>query len=274
MERDRAASPGFRLLRRGAHRPARPRAADTGMKRPAWIGRKERGSPLLIRFMVWLTLRLGWSVGYVLLFPITLYFFLFWPEVRSASRRFLARVLDHPVAARDVFRHMHQRRLGHDGAAVPALRASRSIPHRHRGPGSSDEDRRQRPGLPPVRGAFRQLRGAARIRPPVSGSREGADVSRQCRRVFALDGTARPQRCGKTSSRSVGPTQCCACATALARGEIVGILADRSAGPAEIGGRPVPGAARAVSDRSGYRRLDAGHAGHAVLRRPQRTAAL
>ncbi|MBV9510967.1 MAG: hypothetical protein JO303_11875, partial [Caulobacteraceae bacterium] len=74
--------------------------------RPAWTGRKERGSALLIRFMVWLTLRVGWHAGNLLLHPITLYFFLFWPDVRSASRGFLARALSRPVASGDVFSHM------------------------------------------------------------------------------------------------------------------------------------------------------------------------
>ncbi len=72
----------------------------------AWTRRKERGSDLLIRFMTWLTLRFGWHVGFVLLLPISAYFFCFSGGARGASRRFLRRALSQEPKALDVFRHI------------------------------------------------------------------------------------------------------------------------------------------------------------------------
>src|SRR3954453_6190845 len=67
---------------------------------------KERGSEPLIWLMIWLTLRIGWVVGYALLFPITLYFFLTWPRVRAASADYLARVLGRPATLWTRLRHL------------------------------------------------------------------------------------------------------------------------------------------------------------------------
>lgn len=72
----------------------------------AWSARKERGSAMLVRLMIWISLTLGWSVGQALLYPIALYFFLASPTARAASRQFLARVLNRTPSAADVFRHI------------------------------------------------------------------------------------------------------------------------------------------------------------------------
>jgi predicted LPLAT superfamily acyltransferase len=72
----------------------------------AWSRKKERGSDLLIRFMIWLTLKFGWHVGFVLLLPISAYFFCFSGGARAASRHFLGRALGRPASSADVFRHI------------------------------------------------------------------------------------------------------------------------------------------------------------------------
>jgi len=71
-----------------------------------WSVHRERGSAALVRLMVWLTLGLGWPVGQALLYPITGYFFLFSRGARRASGRFLARVLNRPATVRERFRHL------------------------------------------------------------------------------------------------------------------------------------------------------------------------
>jgi predicted LPLAT superfamily acyltransferase len=70
-----------------------------------WPGHRERGSATLIRFMIWLSLTFGWSVGRALLYPITAYFLLVLRGGRRASREFLERVLGRPATNLDVFRH-------------------------------------------------------------------------------------------------------------------------------------------------------------------------
>ena len=77
-----------------------------GMTESSWSRKRERGSGALIRFMSWLSLRLGWPVGFLLLFPISAYFFCFSGGARGASRRYLDRALGRPATAADVFRHI------------------------------------------------------------------------------------------------------------------------------------------------------------------------
>ena len=76
------------------------------MRVPLWAQRRERGSAVLIQLMIWLTLGLGWPVGQALLYPITGYFFLFSRGARSASSQFLGRVLGRPATRSEVFRHL------------------------------------------------------------------------------------------------------------------------------------------------------------------------
>ena len=49
------------------------------MKRPAWTQRKERSNIPLMRFMTWLSLRLGRRVSRIVLSPASAYFMLFSP---------------------------------------------------------------------------------------------------------------------------------------------------------------------------------------------------
>ena len=70
-----------------------------------WSGQRERGSFLLLRVMLWITLRLSGTLGNLLLFPITACFVATSPKARAASREFLARTLGRPASLLNVFRH-------------------------------------------------------------------------------------------------------------------------------------------------------------------------
>ncbi len=76
------------------------------MKRPAWTQRKERSNVTLMRFMTWLSLRLGRRVSRVVLMPASLYFMLASPAACKASRAYLSRALGRPANWRDVLRHL------------------------------------------------------------------------------------------------------------------------------------------------------------------------
>ncbi|MDX5374424.1 MAG: lipid A biosynthesis acyltransferase [Gammaproteobacteria bacterium] len=77
-----------------------PNAAD-------WQTQPERGSPFLVWLIRWIALHLGRRPARVLLYPITLYFFLFAPTPRRASRAYLSRLWGRPARHREVFRHIH-----------------------------------------------------------------------------------------------------------------------------------------------------------------------
>ena len=81
-------------------------AAATRPKAAEWIGNRERGSTALLRFMAFLSLRLGRTVSRSALYGIALYFFLFAPRARRQSRRYLRRALGRNPHARDRFRHV------------------------------------------------------------------------------------------------------------------------------------------------------------------------
>lgn len=72
-----------------------------------WLAQSERGSRWLMRVLAWLTLSLGRPAGRLLLYPICLYFVVFTGRARRASRGYLQRVLGRPAGWRDVFRHYH-----------------------------------------------------------------------------------------------------------------------------------------------------------------------
>jgi len=72
-----------------------------------WAGTPERGSIGVMRFMVWVILRLGRPVARALLPAIVLYFLVVAGRARRASRAWLARVLGRPPRWRELHRHLH-----------------------------------------------------------------------------------------------------------------------------------------------------------------------
>ncbi len=74
--------------------------------RTDWAQREERGSALLLRTMTWLSLRMGRRVARGLVHLIALYFVLFSPRARAASRDYLRRVLGRPASWADLYRHV------------------------------------------------------------------------------------------------------------------------------------------------------------------------
>lgn len=71
-----------------------------------WIGNRERGSPLLLRIMAFLSMRLGRRLSRIPLLGIAAYFFLFAPRARRQSRSYLARALGRKPRAGDRFRQI------------------------------------------------------------------------------------------------------------------------------------------------------------------------
>jgi predicted LPLAT superfamily acyltransferase len=73
----------------------------------SWLGQSERGSKYAMRLLAWVTLALGRRVGRWFLYPICAYFVAFSVRARRASADYLRRVLGRPAAWRDIFRHYH-----------------------------------------------------------------------------------------------------------------------------------------------------------------------
>jgi predicted LPLAT superfamily acyltransferase len=71
-----------------------------------WARHRERGSIALLRFMAFVSLRLGRTLSRIPLYGIAIYFFLFAPSARRHSRRFLRLALGHRPRARDRFRQI------------------------------------------------------------------------------------------------------------------------------------------------------------------------
>lgn len=69
----------------------------------SWTRQKERGSVAALRLMAWIVTRLGYRIGYALLYPVAAYFFLSSPRQRAAIRRFQRRALGREPGWRDLF---------------------------------------------------------------------------------------------------------------------------------------------------------------------------
>ena len=193
----------------------------------AWSARRERGSAALVRLMVWLTLSLGWPVGQALLYPITAYFFLFSHGARRASGRFLTRVLHRPATAREQFRHLFtfscvlldrlfllSNRLRHFRIDVTGLEHVTTALAQGRGCVL----------LGSHLGSFEVLRAFGRRSPvPIRVLMYRANAGPYSRLVEPLDPTLRD------AIIEIGtPEAMLLVRESLARGEMVGILADRA----------------------------------------------
>ena len=83
-----------------------PHCMHVQPKAAEWIGSRERGSTRLLRFMAFISLRLGRTMSRTALYGIAAYFFLFAPGARRQSRRYLRRALGRAPRARERFRHV------------------------------------------------------------------------------------------------------------------------------------------------------------------------
>lgn len=72
---------------------------------PEWTRRQERGSLLLFRFIVWLSLILGRAPARAMIGLAVPYFLIFGGEARRASREFLARCLGRRPTLAERYRH-------------------------------------------------------------------------------------------------------------------------------------------------------------------------
>ena len=77
------------------------------MTTAAWAAQPERGNGVLLRMALWCALRAGWPLGRMLLPPITAWFLLTSAHARAASQDYLRRALGRPARGRDVARHFH-----------------------------------------------------------------------------------------------------------------------------------------------------------------------
>lgn len=78
------------------------------MSQPHWTDRPEGGGRFALSLIRSIALYGGRPVARLLLYPITLYFYLRRAPERAASRAFLGRVLGRPARALDVMRHIHR----------------------------------------------------------------------------------------------------------------------------------------------------------------------
>ena len=74
--------------------------------KPQWMQRKERGSFFLLQLMSRISLVFGRRLSRPVVYGIALYLLLAAPTVRQASRRYLARVLQRPANWVDLYRHI------------------------------------------------------------------------------------------------------------------------------------------------------------------------
>lgn len=72
---------------------------------PEWMSRKERGNMFWLRVMTILSLRLGRGMSRIIVYGIAFYFLLAVPSARIASRTFLNRCLVRPATWFDLYRH-------------------------------------------------------------------------------------------------------------------------------------------------------------------------
>lgn len=83
--------------------PNRPQAHGS---QPEWLRRQERSNLAILRLMVWISLSFGRRMGRVVLHGIAIYFVLFAPAARRASRAYLHKVLGRWATWRDGYRHV------------------------------------------------------------------------------------------------------------------------------------------------------------------------
>lgn len=77
-----------------------------GRTMPSWMRQQERSNLAILRLMVWISLTFGRGIGRLVLRGIALYFTLFAPKARRASRAYVARALGRWAEWSDGYRHV------------------------------------------------------------------------------------------------------------------------------------------------------------------------
>jgi len=77
----------------------------TSVATQEWLEKSERSNPTLMKFMVWVALRLGRPAARALLPPICFYYLLFSPGARAASKKFLTRTFGRSPSFLELYRH-------------------------------------------------------------------------------------------------------------------------------------------------------------------------
>lgn len=72
-----------------------------------WSEQHERGTVFALRLIHWIGLRIGRWAGRLILYPITLYFFITGSAPRNGSRQCLRRILAREPGPGDILRHFH-----------------------------------------------------------------------------------------------------------------------------------------------------------------------
>ncbi|MDA8129519.1 MAG: acyl-CoA synthetase [Betaproteobacteria bacterium] len=78
----------------------------SGHATPGWMRQQERSNLAILKLMVWISLTFGRTPGRIVLHAIALYFTLFAPRARRASRAYLKRVLGRWANWADGYRHV------------------------------------------------------------------------------------------------------------------------------------------------------------------------
>ena len=71
-----------------------------------WRHQQERSNLAIMKLMVWISLTFGRAIGRIVLYGIAVYFLLFAPRARKASREYLGRALGRWAEWSDGFRHV------------------------------------------------------------------------------------------------------------------------------------------------------------------------
>jgi predicted LPLAT superfamily acyltransferase len=74
---------------------------------PAWLAQSERSQMFVMRAYAWIALALGRRLARLILHPIALYFLLFSVQARTASRKYLRKVLEREPHLSEIYRHYH-----------------------------------------------------------------------------------------------------------------------------------------------------------------------
>jgi len=84
-----------------------PEMARQASPRAEWAVRPERSNRAMLRLMTWISLRLGRAPARLVLAGTSLYFVLFAPAAKAASRAYLRRALGREPRFADLVRHFH-----------------------------------------------------------------------------------------------------------------------------------------------------------------------